>query len=158
MAKSSLDIFLLDTLLYLSGKMRETVLEKGKCEQHREAEGKTSNERNREGRIKDWGVAASSVPINQHRSKGLGLSSYTHTHTHTHTHTQRSVSPIIKCPVVRVSDYKVPNWLFVCLASESITLPPTEDPASWCSDTAPLYRMCCCMNNMGISIFTINYY
>lgn len=45
-------------------------------------------------------------PINQHHLRGLGLSSYARTHIHI------SVSPIIKCPVVRVSHYKVPNWLF----------------------------------------------
>lgn len=64
-----------------------------------------------------WGVAALYRPINQHHSKGLGLSLYAntsaqiHTYTCTHTHTV-PVFPIIKCPTVRASDYKVPNWLF----------------------------------------------
>lgn len=66
-----------------------------------ESEGKTRKEKE-----EDWGVVALCRPINQHRSKGLGLSIYVCTHIHI------SVSPIIKCPVVRASDYKVPNWLF----------------------------------------------
>lgn len=71
-----------------------------------ETEGNTRKERNKEEEEEDWGVVALYRPINQHHSKGLGLSLYACTHIHI------SVSPIIKCPVVRVSDYKVPNWLF----------------------------------------------
>lgn len=112
MAKSSLDICLLDTLLYFEQEEKERVEDIGGREElrelHREAEGKTGKERNIIRRGEDWGVVSLYGPINQHHSKGLGLSSYACTHTHTHP----SVSPIIECPVVRVSDYKVPNWLF----------------------------------------------
>ncbi len=81
-------------------------MREGWYELHRETERKTRNERNGKRRREDWGVVALYRPINQHHSKGLGLSSYACAHTHA------SVCPIIKCPVVRVSDYKVPNWLF----------------------------------------------
>lgn len=47
------------------------------------------------------------APLISITRKGLGLSSYACAHT---PHT--TVSPIIKCPVVWLSDYKVPNWLF----------------------------------------------
>lgn len=59
-------------------------------------------------RIEDWSVVAFYWSINQYHPKGLGLSSY----VHMHTHTQPVVYHIIKCPVVKASDYKVPNWLF----------------------------------------------
>lgn len=78
----------------------------------REIVKKTRKEINRKGRGEDWTVVPLYWPINQHHPKGLGLSSYLRAHTYTHTAVHPFVSHIIKCPVVRVSDYKVPNWLF----------------------------------------------
>lgn len=112
MAKSSLHIFLLDTPLYCGWEEKKGK-EKVGCGgyernsiNHTKRQGKTREGRNRKRRAEDWGVVAVHRTINQHHSTGLGLSLYACTHIHT------SVSPIIKCPVVRVSDYKVPNWLF----------------------------------------------
>lgn len=82
-------------------------LQKRKGISCREIEKKTKEETNRK-RGEDWSVVALYLPINQHHLSGLGLSSY----VHARTHARPFVSNIIKCPVGRVSDYKVPNWVF----------------------------------------------
>lgn len=86
-------------------------------------------------RIKDRSIVAFYWSINQYHPKGLGLSSYVHMHTHVHP----VVYHIIKCTVVKVSDYKVPNWLCGLWIHHTATELELYKSVQWACYTAKIF-------------------